>query len=396
MTLLTTMGRIYIYIGHQAAGCCEHVSSKHWLVTALRTQETVVATNTVAPTPADSRGAKKPPTDLGEVIRDLMSIENQETASRRLVEKLVSLASGQVNIVEIGRAQLRFLQIDGTRHQFRIHPQGMEVDGDTGLLYITAVEIIEEPDRARRYCGKGRAHLFECNIEGKTIRSINLTSDHEDEYHPSGMVLIDDAIYIALAQYMPETSATIIKFNIKDWTYQKLFRIQDHVGLVVPNLDEGELFLGTWGSRHYYCTDLKGNIKSKRQNPCADELEHQDAQLMRGSADILSHVKLNPRDPEVRWTDREARLMLATGVTPGGMDHFGLEIIDLTGWRILASLRCPSAQHLTEGGRAPFANPTFLWVDSYDRVLALATPDDDHEGMGKKAALILYTLSRRE
>ena len=81
------------------------------------------------------------------------------------------------------------------------------------------------------------------------------------------MVLIDGTMFIALAQYLPETSATIIKFNVRDWSYEKLFCVQDHVGLVVPNPVEGELLLGTWGSRHYYRTDLKGNIKSKHPNP---------------------------------------------------------------------------------------------------------------------------------
>ena len=239
-----------------------------------------MANNTSALTPSDTRDTKEPPTDLREVIRDLMSIEDEDATSHRLVKKLVSFSSGDMDIVEIGQTQLCLLQADGTRPQFRVHPQGMEVDRNTGLLYLTAVEIVEERDKPRQYWGKGRAHLFECNIEGKTIRSVNLKSDNEDEYHPSGMVLIDGTMFIALAQYAPETSATIIKFNVRDWTYEKLFSIQDHVGLVVPNLDEGELFLGTWGSRHYYCTDMKGNIKSKRPTPCSDKMEHQDAELI--------------------------------------------------------------------------------------------------------------------
>lgn len=356
-----------------------------------------MATSTSALTPSDTRDTKKPPTDLREVIRDLMSIEDEEAASRRLVEKLVSFSSGDVDIVEIGQTQLRLLQADGERPQFRIHPQGMEIDRDTGLLYVTAVEIIEERDKARQYWGKGRAHLFECNIEGKTIRSVNLSCDNEDEYHPSGMVLIDGTMFIALAQYAPETSATIIKFNVKDWTYEKLFSIQDHVGLVVPNLDEGELFLGTWGSRHYYCTDMKGNIKSKRLTPpCSHTIEHQDAQLMRGSMDTLNNIKIDPTDPEVPWANRKGTMMLATGVSAGGMEYFGFDIVDVTSCKIEASQRWPSAQYITKGGWPPFANPTFLWVDSYERVLALALPDCDDEERGKITTLMLYTLSPRE
>jgi hypothetical protein len=345
----------------------------------------------VAIAPSD---AEMPPTDLREVIRDLIAIEDQEAASRRLLQKLASFSSGAVDIIEIGQTELRLQKADGTWHQFRIHPQGMEVDRKTGLLYITAVEIIEQRDKARRYCGRGRAHLFECDTEGKTVRAATLTSDNEAEYHPSGMVLIDGTMFIALAQYLPETSATIIKFNVRDWSYEKLFCIQDHVGLVVPNPLEGELLLGTWGSRHYYRTDLKGNIKSKRPNPCSDEMEHQDAQLMSGRMSTLNNIKLDPTNPQ--WIEHEGPMMLATGVTAGGMEFFGLDIIDVGRWTIMKSLRWPSTKHITKGGWAPFANPTFLWVDSYDRVLALGAPDDDHKQMGKRATLVLYTLKRRE
>jgi hypothetical protein len=50
---------------------------------------------------------------------------------------------------------------------------------------------------------------------------------------------------------------------------------------------------------------------------------------------------------------------------------------------------------MTKGGWPPFEDPTFLWVDSYDRVLALAAPGFDDEQTGEDT-LVLYTLSRRE
>jgi hypothetical protein len=345
--------------------------------------------------PPDSHDIKKPRADLREVIGDLTCIQDHEAAAGRLVEKLVSFSSGDLDIVELGQTRLRLLQADGRRPQFRVHPQGMEVDRNTGLIYVTAVEIIEERDKARQYWGKGRAHLFECDVEGRTIRAANLTSDDEDEYHPSGMVLIDGMMFIGLAQYGPATSATIINFNVRDWTYEKLFHIQDHVGVVVPNLDEGELFLGTWGSRHYYCTDMKGEIKSKRPTPCSDDMEHQDAQLISRSPAALSESTPAQIDPRLPRPDLEGTIMLATGVTAMGMEHFGLDMVDVTNWRIKASLRWPSAQHMTKGGWPPFANPTFLWVDSHDRLLALAAPDCDDELTGKDTTLALYALSRK-
>lgn len=318
----------------------------------------------------------RPPTDLRQVMRDLITIKDEEAASRRLIEKLMNFSSGEIDFHEVGQTTLNLLQPDGKRPRHKMHPQGMEVDTHTGLIYVTSVEIVEERDKARQYWGKGKAYLFECDIEGKTIRSINLESDTEHEYHPSGMVLIGDTMYLALSQYGPKTSSTIIKFNVKDWTYRKLFCIQDHIGLVIPHLDQGDILLGDWGSHYYYCTDLKGNIKSKRRTPCSDNLEHQDAQLLR--------INLT-RDE--RGSERRA-VILATGVTGGGMECFGLDIFDVASWRIDTSLRWPSARHVTNGGWPPFLNSTFLWLDPHDRILALVTDEQAENTM-----LVLYALT---
>src|SRR5262245_12810824 len=322
------------------------------------------------------------PANLREAIRDLVTIGDKRALQRRLSKKLVNFAPGGVDIIEIAQTPLRLIQSDGTRPQFRIHPQGMKVDCDTGLRYITSVEIIDERDKSRRYWGRGKAHLFECSAEGETIRSAILKSDDEQEYHPSGMALIDGTMFMALSVYGPETSATIIRFNVKDWTYEHLFRIQDHIGLVVLNLDKGEILLGNWGSGHYYCSDVKGNIKSKRPTPCSDGLEHQDIQLMSADTNILNHVQ------QVSvLAEREDKIMLATGISGDKMDYFGLDIFDVTSWKMYASQRWPCSPYITKGGLPPFQNSTFLWVDSYDRVLALATD----ERKGEDPRLVLYT-----
>jgi hypothetical protein len=328
---------------------------------------------------------KKLRSDVGQAIEALLSIKDEASATRRLVHRLLSLSSRDVEIIEIGETQLCLCEAGNPRSRFRIHPQGMEIDKATGLLYITAVEILEHRDPIRRYWGAGRAHLFECNIQGETVRSVYLRSENENEYHPSGMVLIDGVMFIALSQYGPETSATIIQFDVKQWTYKRLFCIPDHVGLVVPNLDEDELFLGTWGSRHYYCTDLKGLIKDKRPTPSFDKLEHQDAQL------IMAKIDCPGNFDQESFSPRQETLVLATGVTAKGMEHFGLDIIDVKNWCLKSSLRWPSIKHLTKGGWPPFANPTYLWVDSFDRIFALATPDDQKPD--NDTTLLLYTIN---
>jgi len=353
---------------------------------ALGTGEALLATNLSGPTSC-ACGGESSSANLREVIRDLITVADKRAVQRRLSKKLISFATGDVDIIEIAQTRLHLIQSDGTRPQFRIHPQGMEIDCDTGLIYITTVEIFDERDKSRRYWGKGRAHLFECSVEGETIRSAVLRSDDEQEYHPSGMVLVDGTMFLALSVYGPETSATILRFDVKDWTYEKLFRIQDHIGLVVPNLDKGEILLGNWGSRHYYCADLNGNIKSKRPTPCSDGLEHQDAQLVSANNTILNDTS----NGENVSPNSEETIMLATGVTGGGRDNFGLDMFDVTNWKMYASQRWPSSRYLSEGGWPPFTNSTFLWIDSYDRVLALTT--DERES--KDPRLVLYTLVQR-
>jgi hypothetical protein len=117
---------------------------------------------------------------------------------------------------------------------------------------------------------------------------------------------------------------------------------------------------------------------------------------MNESTATLSESTPDQTDARLPRRDLEGAMMLATGVTAMGMEHFGLDIVDVTNWRIKASLRWPSAQHMTKGGWPPFANPTFLWVDSHDRLLALAAPDCGDELTGRDTTLALYALGRHE
>ena len=190
-----------------------------------------MATKMFAPTSC-ARDGESSSTNLRAVVSDLVAVADKRAAQRRLSKKLISLATSDVDIIKIAQTRLHLIQSDGTRPQFRIHPQGMEVDCDTGLIYITTVEIIDERDKTRRYWGKGKAHLFECSVEGETIRSAILTSDDEQEYHPSGMVLVNGIMFMALSVYGPETSATIIRFNVQI-TSNKLHTAVNRMGSLI-------------------------------------------------------------------------------------------------------------------------------------------------------------------
>lgn len=82
------------------------------------------------------RIAGEPPTDLFGAMQELMFTKDKGTSIGGLVSKLVSYSSSTVEVNELHQTRLSFLQTDGTAHHYRLHPQGMEVDLETGLLYI--------------------------------------------------------------------------------------------------------------------------------------------------------------------------------------------------------------------------------------------------------------------
>lgn len=122
------------------------------------------------------------------------------------------------------------------------HPQGMTMAGEK--LYVSAVEVI---DRAAE---RGKAHLFEADLDGTLLRRLDLTDGAR--YHPGGIDFDGEVIWVPVAEYKPNSSAVIFAVDPKTLEARRVLAVDDHLGGVVHNRDYGRLIANSWGSRRFY------------------------------------------------------------------------------------------------------------------------------------------------
>jgi beta-lactamase class A len=131
------------------------------------------------------------------------------------------------------------------------HVQGIDVDGDK--LYVSWV------DRQKK-----SGHLGEFQLAtGKLLRSVEIHKG--DRYHPGGIALYGDSIWVPVAEYRPSSSALIQRRNRRTLALEAEFVVDDHVGCVA--VSNGIVYGGNWDSRQIYAWDTGGKLIWKRDNP---------------------------------------------------------------------------------------------------------------------------------
>ncbi|HCA86280.1 MAG TPA: hypothetical protein DEQ61_12740 [Streptomyces sp.] len=141
------------------------------------------------------------------------------------------------------------------------HPQGFARAGDR--LFLSSVEIIEPPVKHRqpvdghdRTPGKGRGHLFVLDLKGNLIKDIVLGEG--DMYHPGGIDVDEESLWIPLAEYRPHSRSIIYRVDLRTLEVSEEFRVADHIGGIVPDPASGRLSGVTWGSREFYTWSAEG------------------------------------------------------------------------------------------------------------------------------------------
>ena len=141
------------------------------------------------------------------------------------------------------------------------HPQGMVKLGDT--LFVSSVEIttptkrFEKPQGAYdRDTGAGVGHLFKLDMKGKLIADLKLGEG--SVYHPGGIDYDGRHIWVAVAEYRPNSRSIIYRVDPATMQATEVFRFGDHIGGIVHNRDEGTLHGVSWGSRRFYRWTLDG------------------------------------------------------------------------------------------------------------------------------------------
>lgn len=260
------------------------------------------------------------------------------------------------------------------------HPQGMVKIGTT--LYISSVEVRVPTRRLPqvvggydRDTGEGVGHLFRVDAGGHLLARVVLGEG--TMYHPGGMDFDGTHIWVSAAEYRPNSRSIVYRVQPSDLEATEVFRVEDHLGAVVRDRQDGSLHGVSWGSRRLYRWRLSagGELDSAAATPdhvrqnASHYVDYQDCQyagqgrmLCGGVADLRGA----PDDPPYRL---------------GGID-----LVDLADGRPVHQV--PLALR-TSGGRPMTQNP--LWLEAQGETLrAYFLPEDN------TSTLYIYEVTARE
>jgi hypothetical protein len=151
------------------------------------------------------------------------------------------------------------------------HPQGMVKIGDT--IFVSSVEVTVPTKRfpapvngVDRDAGEGAGHLFKMDTSGNLLADVRLGEG--SIYHPGGIDYDGTSIWVAVAEYRPNSRAIIYRVNPQTMRATETFRVDDHIGAVAYDTDENILHGASWGSRRFYQWKVQGgSVRGTPQTP---------------------------------------------------------------------------------------------------------------------------------
>jgi len=251
-------------------------------------------------------------------------------------------------------------------HQVKVqfktfHCQGMVKIGRD--FWVSSVEI-PTPENGVFDRTKGKGHLFKIDETGKLLADVAIGEG--SIYHPSGIDFDGEHIWIAAAEYRPDSKAIIYRFNPASLQLQEQFRWDDHIGGIARNRSTNTLHGISWGSRRSYKWELDEKDAIRKPLPAPAGLarlnhsfyiDYQDNQYLGGQE------------------------MLYTGLVaykgPGGNKFAlgGVEIVDLE--KGLAVHQVPVQCWSPVTGAVMTQNPSFFELAEGDKIRAHFMPDDN-------------------
>ena len=155
------------------------------------------------------------------------------------------------------------------------HPQGMLKVGDA--FFVSSVEITkpttrfsEPKDGYDRDTGEGVGHLFKVDAQGKLIAGVTLGEG--TIYHPGGIDFDGQHIWVAVAEYRPNSQSIIYKVDPETLKATEVLRFKDHIGGIVHNTDDKSLHGVSWGSRRFYKWTLDGDGRVTNAGAAPEQL----------------------------------------------------------------------------------------------------------------------------
>ena len=152
------------------------------------------------------------------------------------------------------------------------HPQGMVKIGET--FYVSSVEVTVPTKRFTapqgaydRDEGRGIGHLFKVSAAGLLVAGTRLGEGAI--YHPGGIDYDGASIWVAVAEYRPDSRSIVYRIDPATLTAKEVFRWADHLGAVVHDTEARELHGVSWGSRRVYRwrMDRGGRVRDAAEPP---------------------------------------------------------------------------------------------------------------------------------
>ncbi|KAH6845478.1 hypothetical protein B0I37DRAFT_186065 [Chaetomium sp. MPI-CAGE-AT-0009] len=103
--------------------------------------------------------------------------------------------------------------------------------------------------RAADTHGEGFAHMLVFDGNGRRLADSVITEPGALEYHGGGIEYDGTYIWATLAQYRPDSTATLVRMRPDTLQPEPMLRIADHMGAVVHDLFTGDILTLNWGAR---------------------------------------------------------------------------------------------------------------------------------------------------
>ena len=107
--------------------------------------------------------------------------------------------------------------------------------------------IINGTDRTP---GAGFAHILVYDGDGKRIARATYNNPGDIEFHLGGVDYDVQNIWGTLAQYRPNSTASVIKIDPSTLQPTEVLRYRDHLGGIVHDTSTNDIYTLNWGARN--------------------------------------------------------------------------------------------------------------------------------------------------
>jgi hypothetical protein len=250
------------------------------------------------------------------------------------------------------------------------HTEGLVKFGDQWI--VSSVQVTEPTvkypngqiiDGTDRTPGAGFGHLMRFTADGRLLRDRVLNAPGAIEYHPGGLDYDGRRVWVTLAQYRPNSSATFLRVDPRTLAVRPLLHVRDHFGGVVHDTARHRLVTLNWGSRAASSWRI-------RRHPRLNVFTHPLSVVLNPSHFVdyqdCKYLGRVPREPRP--------LMLCGGITQYGTFQLGgVALLDTRTlspvWEVPITLLSPAGNVITR-------NPIDVAVVD-GKLRIYVAPDDD-------------------